>query len=163
MDIAHPVGSRRWVVRAFPESLPFTKQNGQTWRFQSQSIALSPRSVLSCSATRPDTPRPTSKLLEDREKQLSDRVIVRMVKKDRRVTAKEIQANIPDGNYVSLRTIERRVTEAGFKGGWSLKKPWISDVNRKKRLQWAKDHLLWSLDQWKRLWQITATHPPTTH
>jgi transposase len=81
-----------------------------------------------------------------------DRAIVREVKKNRRITAHEIQAKF--GLPVHEETIRNRIREVGeFKSYWSCKKPFISETNRAKRLQWAKAHLNWTVDQWKTvLW-----------
>lgn len=82
-----------------------------------------------------------------------DRAIVREVKKRRKVTAREIQTNL-DLSHVHERTIRNRIREVGhFKSYWSTKKPFISPANRVKRLQWAKDHLSWTVQQWRQvLW-----------
>jgi hypothetical protein len=45
------------------------------------------------------------------------------------------------------------VTVGGFKCHLSAKKPFLSERNRVKRLQWARDHLHWTPQQWRSvLW-----------
>jgi hypothetical protein len=57
-------------------------------------------------------------------------------------------------SYISDKTIRRRITESGeFKSCWKTKAPFISEVNRKKRLAWCRARLGWSVERWKRvLW-----------
>lgn len=84
---------------------------------------------------------------------ITDRRIVRMAKANRRITAKEIQQHLPSEESISERSIQRRLNTGGLRGGWSLKKPLISEKNRKRRVAWAKEHLQWTTEQWKRvLW-----------
>ena len=43
--------------------------------------------------------------------------------------------------------------ESGLHGQISAKKPRLKDINKKKRLAWAKKHKHWTLDRWKSvLW-----------
>jgi hypothetical protein len=80
-------------------------------------------------------------------------MIVREVKKDPFTTCKQIATNIgrPD---LSSQTITRRlVPVGGFKCHLAAKKPFLSERNRVKRLQWARDHLHWTPQQWRSvLW-----------
>lgn len=49
--------------------------------------------------------------------------------------------------------MKRRLRDGGLFGRRPVKKPLISEKNRKKRLQWAKEHLYWTLKQWEKvLW-----------
>lgn len=41
----------------------------------------------------------------------------------------------------------------GFSSTFQIKKAFVSEKNRQKRLQWCREHLAWSIDQWKNvLW-----------
>ena len=51
----------------------------------------------------------------------------------------------------STKTISRRLSKAGLKSYYTVKKPWISEKNRRKRLVWAKKYRNWTLDQWRRV------------
>ena len=82
-----------------------------------------------------------------------DRRIVHEVRKDATITAREIRERVGLSNAVSVRTIQHRLREKGYKGGWSLKKPFISKQNRLIRVKWAKQHLRWTEAQWRQvLW-----------
>jgi transposase len=83
----------------------------------------------------------------------TDILLCREVKKNRFVTSTELQSN-PIVKSVSSRTIQRRITETQqFKSHWATKKPFISQINRRKRLKWCKDHLNWTKEQWRKvLW-----------
>ena len=81
----------------------------------------------------------------------TDRKIVRHVKKNpfasARETIRELQLDI------SENTVRRRLDHAGLHSYRAAKKPFISAKNRKARLEFAKTHKNWTIDQWKRvLW-----------
>ena len=71
-----------------------------------------------------------------------DRKIPMDVKRNPRVSCREILNN--NSNLeVSETTVRRRIVETGeFGSYYTTRKPFISKINRKKRLQWAKDHRL---------------------
>ena len=80
-----------------------------------------------------------------------DRLIMREVKKDRKINCYQIRKNLGLQN-VSVRTIRRRVTETGeFKSYWAARKPFISEKNRKKRVEWASARLNWTIEQWRKV------------
>ena len=54
---------------------------------------------------------------------------------------------------VSAHTVRRRLLSAGLRGCVAVKKPFISARNKKKRLQFARNHRNWTVDDWSRvLW-----------
>jgi len=80
-----------------------------------------------------------------------DTKIIREVKKNSKITVREIRENI-DLN-VSDRTIRRRLREANLYSRFAHKGPFISATNKKKRLQFAQRYANMSLDFWKKvLW-----------
>jgi hypothetical protein len=77
-----------------------------------------------------------------------DALIVRQVMKSRRASCPSIREEL-GFQSVSVRTVERRIMESGlFNSGWTKRKSFVSEVNRVKRVAWAKEHLNWSLAQW---------------
>ena len=81
----------------------------------------------------------------------TDSRIGREVIKDRFITAASIKKNL-NLDSVSLSTIYRRIHESvGCRSFWAAKKPFVSEVNRKKRLLWAKEHRNWTLEQWSQV------------
>ncbi len=85
-----------------------------------------------------------------------DRTILINAKRNRRKSAQEIADElkaVDGGADVSRRTVTRRLNEAGLHRCVVCNKPLISAVNRKARLAWAREHVKWSDDQWRRvLW-----------
>lgn len=78
-----------------------------------------------------------------------DHYIVEKVKRDRFITSSQILAGsaLPD---ISTRTVRRRITESGeFNSYWAARKPFISEMNRQKRLEWCQARKDWSLDEWR--------------
>lgn len=78
-----------------------------------------------------------------------DRVIVREVKKNFFVSTKQLKSdlNLP----IQETQIRARIKEAGFAGRISRKRPFISKINAKKRLAFAKQFKNKSPDFWKKV------------
>jgi len=74
---------------------------------------------------------------------------------DRFKTAPKLAKEMAEstGIKVSNKTIQRRLNKFGLKGCVAKKKPFISIKNKKKRLQFAKKHIDWTVKDWKQvLW-----------
>lgn len=82
-----------------------------------------------------------------------DRAIVKMAQNNRRLSGPKITSEIKKqfGIDVNPQTIRNRLNDAGFKGKKAVKKPLLSNKNVKRRLNWAKEHKLWTEEQWKRV------------
>lgn len=82
-----------------------------------------------------------------------DRAIVRKILANRRQSAVKIAYEIQNEFNVNLhpQTIRNRINSKGYSGRIAVKKPFISAKNKRIRLQWAKDKINWSLDQWKHV------------
>ncbi len=78
-----------------------------------------------------------------------DKAIIRIAKKRRTVSAKKIKIDL--NLNVTEQTLRNRLHEQDFWSHLQLKKPYVSDVNRQKRLEFSRKHLNWSLSQWKRV------------
>lgn len=52
---------------------------------------------------------------------------------------------------ISRSTVSRRLNQVGLFGRVGVKKPLISMKNKKARLQFAKEHQHWSIDDWKKV------------
>ena len=88
-----------------------------------------------------------------------DSLIARQAQKSRKVTCASIRQDL-NLQKVSLRTIQRRVIASGqFDSTWTKKKPFVSDINRANRVQWCKDHLKWTVEQWRNvLWSDESSY-----
>ena len=69
-----------------------------------------------------------------------DRSLKRASLADRRKSSSELAAEFrEDANkHISARTVRRRLLEVGLKGCKARKKPYLSQANKKKRLEFAK-------------------------
>lgn len=56
-----------------------------------------------------------------------------------------------EGTDISYRTVLRNLREIGFQAKKKMKKPFLSLKHRKARLEWAKAHQYWTVDDWKRV------------
>jgi hypothetical protein len=90
----------------------------------------------------PGRPRITSKNM--------DRNIVRVSREDPQRSSTDIQMVVKTPNEVtpSLRTVRRRLQDAGLHGRRPAKKPSISKKNRIARVAWARAHLHWGRQDW---------------
>lgn len=100
-----------------------------------------------CNKHRPGRPRATTSS--------EDLSIVLTSKRDRRLTAPEIAAqfNVGRDKHVSVSTVKRRLLDAGLKGCIAVSKPLLKTINKKKRLNWAREHKNWTTADWEKvLW-----------
>lgn len=79
-----------------------------------------------------------------------DRKIGRLVVNNPFMTSTSIFNELRDYNG-SKRTIKRRLNAMGLMGRAPSKKPLISARNRKARIAFAKRHLNWTKEQWKKV------------
>ena len=55
------------------------------------------------------------------------------------------------GVKVSDRTVRRRLVNAGLPARIARKKPFLNVVQRQKRVVWAKEHVSWTAEDWKKV------------
>lgn len=79
-----------------------------------------------------------------------DRRIKRISQNNPWLSAPRIIAEIPEIR-VGKRTVQRRLVESKLFSRRPAKKPLISRQNRRKRLAFARLHLNWTLEQWKKV------------
>ena len=73
--------------------------------------------------------------------------------RDRRKMSSEVAAEFWEvsNRQISIRTVWARLEEAGLKECKARKKPYLSEVNKKKRLLWAKEHQDWTDEDWAKV------------
>ena len=78
-----------------------------------------------------------------------DRSIVRMATKGQLLSARKLANKFKEetGKVISHKTVIRRLEEAGFKARIPARKPLISLKNRRQRLEFAKEHHVWTQGQ----------------
>uniref|UniRef100_A0A8R1HRX9 Transposable element Tcb1 transposase n=2 Tax=Caenorhabditis japonica TaxID=281687 RepID=A0A8R1HRX9_CAEJA len=84
-----------------------------------------------------------------------DRNILRAAREDSRRTSTDIQMVVtsPVEPAPSRRTIRRRLQANGLHGRRPVRKPFISEKNRRARVAWARAHLNWGRAEWaKHIW-----------
>lgn len=82
-----------------------------------------------------------------------DRVIRKIALKDRFQTAASIARKVGTSHdiEVSRKTVSRRLNEIGLFARSPVKKPLISNKNKKLRLSFAQTHVLWTEEQWQNV------------
>lgn len=93
------------------------------------------------------TGRPSK--LDNRER----RKILKMVKTNPRITSSEIATDLQKylGKVVHPRTIRRVLNDSGYNARVARKKPWVSKVNKKKRLEFAKSYVAKDSEFWRKV------------
>ena len=82
-----------------------------------------------------------------------NRIIKRKSTSDVKKTAAAIARELCEEGVVNISrsTVTRRLHDVGLYGRVAVKKPLISKKNQKARLQFAKDHLNWTTEDWKKV------------
>lgn len=80
------------------------------------------------------------------------RYLLRTLKENRQTNIKELHDNFTQtaNVKVSVRTVQRYLHEQGFFGRAGVRKPFVTEVNRKKRFSWAKERKDWG-EEWKNI------------
>ncbi|KAG0755859.1 hypothetical protein G6F22_020473 [Rhizopus arrhizus] len=52
---------------------------------------------------------------------------------------------------ISAETVRKSLRRSGLTSFLKPQKPLLSEVNRRKRLDWALDHVDWTIEDWKRV------------
>jgi len=82
------------------------------------------------------------------------RELVKIVKEDRQQSLREITEKFNDLSIVSVSsyTVQHTLHNEGFFGRAGKRKPLVSEVNCKKRLEWCKTRKNWDLEWNKIIW-----------
>lgn len=85
-----------------------------------------------------------------------DRIIMKIAKKDRRLSSKVICNELTERNInISERSVRRRLFDAGLKARRPFKKQFLNKKMKEKRLKWARKYQNWSIAQWEN---VSHTH-----
>jgi transposase len=85
----------------------------------------------------------------------NDKRIINLALSNRRLVLPKLTEKVNEELCTVLpsATVKRRLHANIIKGRRATKKPWLSKVNQRKRLAWAKDHSTWTSDDWRKvLW-----------
>lgn len=82
-----------------------------------------------------------------------DRLLQRMCLRNRKLGSKDLakELNQSLGISISAVTVRRRLGEFGLRGSKPRNKPWLSEVNKKKRFEWAKNYKDWTCNNWAKV------------
>lgn len=80
-----------------------------------------------------------------------ERLIVRKMKKNPRLSAPKLVSELyaECGKKIGCETMRRTLRKAEYNGRVARRKPFISGVNRRKRLQFAKEHVTKPITYWE--------------
>ena len=83
----------------------------------------------------------------------SDRTLVRISLGNRRLNSKELARELKEssGFELSAPTVRRRLLENGLRGCKARKKPLLTEKQRKRRLDWARFHVKWPIEKWRKV------------
>ena len=131
-------------------------EQGKTIRAISNSLKISKSTIGRISKLYNRTGKFIKQEVMDRPKKTSPneaRIIRRIALKDRFKTAAQITREINSArqNPISSKTVGRRLNEIGLFARSPAKKPLITKKNRKRRLHFAQNHILWDANLWSKL------------
>src|ERR1700761_6861838 len=84
-----------------------------------------------------------------------DRIFIRTSLADRRLTAPQLREEWVQSTGVeaSVSTVTSRLSAAGLRGCVATKKPLLTPLNRRARLEFAKQYQHWTVSDWEKvLW-----------
>lgn len=101
---------------------------------------------------KPTPPKPKSGRPKRTSEHL-DRLIRRAIKENPRLSANGIKAHFKEElKDVSIRTIQHRLQkDLGFESRHAARKPLLTDAMKKKRIAFAKKHISWSVEEWRKV------------
>lgn len=71
--------------------------------------------------------------------------------KSPRASAAEIQRQVGAFGDCSLRTFQRVMLQSGIKVAKPSRRPYITDTQKARRLEWAHEHRHWTAEDWSRV------------
>ena len=79
--------------------------------------------------------------------------LLQISKADRTKSSRQLSSEftLPTGRQLSVRTIRRRLFDAGYRSYTDKRKPIRNASQRKVRLQFANDYIAWLPYDWKRI------------
>lgn len=80
-----------------------------------------------------------------------DRLLSRAAKRDPFKCARLLRENWHTQNRVSIRTVTRRLNNAGLNARRPIKRPLLTQRHRQARLEWARARQNWNIRSWRRI------------
>ena len=81
-----------------------------------------------------------------------DRLLLRESKKNARLSSNLLRKHmLPHGIQLSSRTVRRRLLEFDRPARRMVRKPILTRAMKKRRLEFAKAHRNWTVDDWKKV------------
>ena len=82
-----------------------------------------------------------------------DRTLIRISLRNKKLTSKELSTELKESSGVELSapTVRRRLLENGLRGCKARKKPLLTEKQRKHRLEWARSHVKWPVEKWRKV------------
>ncbi|GFW92824.1 HTH_Tnp_Tc3_2 domain-containing protein [Trichonephila clavipes] len=89
------------------------------------------------------------KIMQERDQ----RLLTRIIKRDRRAVLPQIAADFNAGpsTSITLKTIQRNTIDMGFRRRWLTRVPLLTARHKALRLAWARQHRHWTVDDWEHV------------
>lgn len=81
-----------------------------------------------------------------------DRALRKVLKENRKANIEEMRDNFMTSTSTNIceKTIRRHLHESGYHSRVGVRKPYINNINRKKRLGWVKERKAWT-NEWENV------------
>jgi transposase/arsenate reductase-like glutaredoxin family protein len=79
------------------------------------------------------------------------RNLIRLSMNDPFLTARDLHSQWLTSTHVSLTTIRRILTKYGLYARIAARKPLLTMMHKRKRLQWCKDYKSWTASEWEKV------------
>ena len=80
-----------------------------------------------------------------------DASLLRLVRRNPFMNSTILRSQWLPGRAISTRTIRNRLKTAGYRARRPIRRPLLTPVNRRARLQWARQRQRWNLASWRRV------------
>lgn len=133
-------------------------ERGKSYSKVAEQFAVSKASVVNIISRHRDSGDRSTKKRSGRPRisdEKEDNILIRLSKQDPRKSAPMLKAELSEKYNInmSVSTTKRRLRHAGLFGRRPIKKPMISRKNRKARVEFAREHINKTPQQWaKVLW-----------
>lgn len=130
------------------------RQLGYTYQYIAEFLKISQRAVQYTCQSEQATPQHRNAGRRPRlSKKETNRVeeFVTRSQRHRQMSYSQVAETLWPENEVGADAIRHALISRGYSRHIALQKPSLSQANRSARLKWAREHILWTKEQWESI------------